>query len=305
LRELAAADTLALSHDGQRYFAPVTLGELSQLRQEFPDATLLAGGTDVGLWATKEHRTLPTVIAVERVPELSSINDTPQAIEIGTGATYEDALGTLARHWPDMGVLIRRLGARQVRNRGTIGGNIANGSPIGDSMPALIALGATLVLRRGPEQLRMSIEDFFVGYRRTALRAGEFLERIDIPAPSANQHFHTYKVSKRLDQDISAVCAAFRVQLDGGIVQDIRIGFGGMAAIPLRARRTEQALSGSAWSYATLENGLKALRSELSPISDMRSSAAYRMNVAGNLLRKFFLETADAASGRTRLEAVA
>ncbi len=214
---------------------------------------------------------------------------------------YEDALAALARHWPSFGRLLRRLGSRQIRNRGTIGGNVANASPIGDSPPALIALDATLVLRDGPDRRRLPAEDFFRGYRQTALAKGEFLERIEIPLPEAGDVFATYKVSKRFEQDISAVCAAFRLRLVDGRVEDIRIAYGGMAAVPKRATGAEQTLGGRIWSRASVEAAQQAVAAELSPISDMRASAAYRSLVARNLLLRFLLETAAEEPAPARL----
>jgi xanthine dehydrogenase small subunit len=197
--------------------------------------------------------------------------------------------------------LLRRLGSRQIRNRGTLGGNIGNASPIGDSPPVLLALDATLVLRRGTERRMLALDDFFSGYRCTALGAGEFIERIDVPLPQPGVRFRCYKVAKRFDQDISAVCAAFRVELVEGRVRDIRIGFGGMAATPVRARNTEQVLVGQSWTAGNVQTAMDALDAELSPISDMRASAAYRRMVARNLLYKCFLETSAPGTVRTRL----
>jgi xanthine dehydrogenase small subunit len=268
---------------------------------EHPDALLLAGGTDVGLLVTKQHRTLETIVALDAVRGLADIAEDDGHLQIGASATYEDALAALEALYPDFGLLLRRLGSRQIRNRGTIGGNIGNASPIGDATPVLIALDTTLVLRRGTQRRRLKLEDFFLGYRRTALAQGEFIERIDVPVPRSNWQFRCYKVAKRFDQDISAVCGAFRVELAEGRVRDIRIGFGGMAATPVRARGTEHALLGQSWTEAAIQSAMDALDAELSPISDMRASAAYRRMVARNLLYKCFLETAAPEPSRTRL----
>jgi xanthine dehydrogenase small subunit len=197
--------------------------------------------------------------------------------------------------------MIRRLGSRQIRNRGTIGGNIGNASPIGDMPPALIALGATVVLRRGTQRRVMPLEDFFTGYRRTVLTPGEFIERIDVPAATTDAVFRCFKVAKRFDQDISAVCGAFRLVLTGGIVRDVRTGFGGVAATPARARKAETALLGQPWTEATVRAAMAALDADFTPISDMRASASYRRSVLRNLLYKVFLETG-ADAPRTRLE---
>lgn len=301
LRALGGDEPLAVQCGGERFLAPRSIEQLTELLRYFPDATLLAGGTDVGLWVSKQHRALPTVIALEGVRELARIEETDAAIRIGAGVPYEDALDVLERHWPDFGGLIRRIGSRQIRNRGTIGGNIANASPIGDCAPALIALDATLLLRDGPDQRTLPVESFFLGYRKTDLHRAEFIERIDLPRPLPGQEFRVYKVSKRFEQDISAVCGAFRLTQQDGAVRDIRIAYGGVAATPVRARGTEQVLLGRSWTRASVEASMRALDGELAPISDLRASAAYRQALARNLLLKFLLETAPERTGRTRV----
>ncbi len=299
---LDTSKTLTLNHAGQTYIAPRSTDELAETLLAHPDAVLLAGGTDVGLWVTKQHRDLKYIVALDAVTDMAGIDESGGIIRIGAGATYEDALDVLQAHYPDLGLLIRRIGSRQIRNRGTIGGNIGNASPIGDMPPALIAVGATLVLRRGTGRRNVPIEDFFTGYRRTVLAAGEFIERIDIPVAAPGQSFHCYKTAKRFDQDISAVCAAFRTTILDGTVRDIRMGFGGVAATPARARNAEAALLGKPWTEATVRSAMAALEADFTPISDMRASAGYRRTIAANLLFKVFLE-ASADAPRTRLEA--
>ncbi len=301
LRGWEDAPGLAVEQGGQRFIAPRSTAELTTALQRHPDATLLAGGTDVGLWVTKQHRHLETVIAVERVAELDRVAERDGVLEIGAGATYEAAEAALVRHWPSLRPLLLRLGSRQIRNRGTIGGNVANASPIGDMPPALIALDATLVLRGGAGARRLPAEAFFLGYRRTALAPGEFLERIEIPLPAPGAMFATYKVSKRFEQDISAVCGAYRLTLAEGRVRDIRIAYGGMAAIPKRATATEQSLLGRPWDRASVAAAMAALDAELSPIDDMRASAAYRRLVARNLLLRLLLESAPDGDAPVRL----
>ncbi len=302
LRALAGDTMLAAERDGQRFLAPRSAAELAAALASHPGATLLAGGTDVGLWVTKQHRRLDTVIAVEHVAELSELAERDGVVSIGAGVTYEDAFAVLARHWPALAPLLRRLGSRQIRNRGTIGGNVANASPIGDMLPSLIALDAALVLRGIAGERTIAAADFFRGYRQTALADGEFLARIEIPLPAAGEIFATYKVSKRMDQDISAVCGAFRLRLQGGRVDDIRIAYGGMAAVPKRALAAEQALDGRLWNMAGVTAAMAALDGELSPIGDMRASAAYRRLVARNLLLRFLLETAPERTAPVRLQ---
>jgi xanthine dehydrogenase small subunit len=287
--------TLALARGDKRSFSPRSCDELAQTLLDNPDAVIVAGGTDVGLWVTKQHRTLPVTVSLDAVADMADVEQTTDTIRIGSGVTYQDALPVLERHYPDFGSLIRRIGSRQIRNRGTIGGNIANASPIGDTPPALLALDAALVLRRGDVRRQVKLDDFFTGYRRTVLGAGAFIERIDVPLPRPGEMFRCYKVSKRFDQDISAVCAAFRLRLEDGIVSDIRIGIGGMAATPVRVHKVEQAIIGQAWSEATVLKAQALMDEALSPLSDMRASAAYRRTVARNLLLKCFLETSEAA----------
>ncbi|HTR17093.1 MAG TPA: xanthine dehydrogenase small subunit, partial [Acetobacteraceae bacterium] len=291
LRGCDTGGTLALEAAGTRFFAPRDLDTFARLFAANPEATLLAGGTDVGLWVTKQHRRIPLLISTESVAGLRAVETGAGQISIGAAVRYEDALGVLAAHWPSFGALLRRLGSRQIRNRGTIGGNLGNASPIGDSAPALLALDARLVLRRDVERREVPLDDFFTGYRTTILQPGEFIERILVPLPAGEQHFRAYKVAKRFDQDISAVCGAFRVDRAGGTVRDIRIAFGGMAATPARARRTEALLRGGDWSEASVTAAMEMLADEFTPLSDWRASADYRRRVARNLLFKFWLET--------------
>jgi xanthine dehydrogenase small subunit len=291
----AVEGSLTLTHGGKRSFSPRSINELAQTLLDHPEAVIVAGGTDVGLWVTKQHKTLPVTVTLDAVTELRAIETTADTIRIGAGATYQDALPVLEAHYPDFGALIRRIGSRQIRNRGTIGGNIANASPIGDSPPPLLALDASVVLRRGDIRRSVKLDAFFTGYRRTVLAPGEFIERVDVPVPRAGEIFRCYKVSKRFDQDISAVCGAFRLTLEDGIVRDIRIGFGGMAATPARALAVEQALSNRPWTAATVRMAQVVMDGAFSPLSDMRASAAYRRTVARNLLLKCFLETSEQA----------
>jgi xanthine dehydrogenase small subunit len=304
LRTIARQDTLALEHGGHRFFAPRTGDALAELCERYPAANLLAGGTDVGLWVTKGHRELEVLISVTAVADLADVSVGDAHIDIGAAVTLSDAHEVLAAHYPDLGELIRRFGSPQIRNAGTVAGNVANASPVGDLPPALLALDATVVLRRGSERRELPLDAFFVGYRKTALRPGEFLERIRLPVRSPGRQFRAYKVSKRFDQDISAVCGAFSVELEEGRVRDVRLAYGGMAEIPKRARACEAAIAGRPWSEATVDAALSQLDAELSPISDMRASAGYRRLLARNLLRKFQLETSG-RSGATRVCGVA
>ena len=298
LRKAQRRHSLTIERDGKRFFAPHTLAEMAELAAEHPGATFLAGGTDVGLWVTKQLRELDTVVYTGRVAELQTLETTSTHLEIGAAVTLTDAMPAIVGHWPDLGELLLRFASPPIRNAGTLGGNVANGSPIGDSMPALLALDATVVLQKGSETRELALSDYYLDYRKTALAAGEFLARVRIPLPNVSARVRGYKISKRFDQDISAVCGAFRLELDGNAVTEARLAFGGMAAIPKRATHCERALAGCEWSEASVRRAADALERDFTPISDMRASAAYRLTVARNLLRRFFFETRGAIATR-------
>ena len=283
----------------QTFFAPRTLDALIALRAERPDAPILAGGTDLGLLFSKERRAFDAIISTARVEELCRLEVGEDGIEIGAAVTYTRALPVLDAEYPGMGELIRRIGSRQIRNLGTIGGNIGNASPIGDTLPCLIALDATLMLR-GPDGARlMPVEDFFLDYRRTDLRPDEVIEAVRIPRLAPDEVFRTYKVSKRYDQDISAVIGAYRLTVADGRVRDARIAYGGMAATPKRAREAERALAGAVWSEAAVAAARRAIADDFEPIDDFRAGARYRAAVAANLLDRLYLETTGGADAPT------
>lgn len=291
LGEMDQAATLTFSHEGRRYFSPTSADEFAWIYAKHPDAVVLGGATDVGLWVTKQHRDLPVIIHIGRVAELRQISIEAGRIRIGAAATYTDAEAVLADAYPDFGELIRRLGARQVRNAGTIGGNIANGSPIGDTPPALIALGAELILRKGDTRRRMALEDFFLAYGKQDRAPGEFVEAVEVPLLTRREQLRCYKISKRFDQDISAVCGCFNICVEAGVAAEARIAFGGMAGTPNRASAVEAALRGKPWTEETIEAAIPAFEIDFQPLTDMRGSADYRMLTAKNLLRKYFRET--------------
>ncbi len=300
LQALADTQTVSVTHGERRFFAPATLDALAQLILDHPEATLVAGATDVGLWVTKQMQRPGTIIYLGRVAALAGLEETDAGIKIGAAATYTDAADALARHYPDMGEVIRRLGSLPIRNAGTIGGNVANGSPIGDMPPMLIAAGATLHLRRGPKQRTLPLEDFFLAYGSQDRRPGEFVEKITVPTPAPGTRFRAYKISKRFDQDISAVLGAFAIRLEGETIAAARIAFGGMAATPKRAQAVEAKLIGAPWSEATVRAAMVELARDFQPITDMRASAEYRLRVAQNLLLRLFIETTDPTT-ETRL----
>ncbi len=293
LKTLQKDASLALEGQGRLYFAPTSIEHLAQLLDEHPHAILLAGATDIGLWVTKQHRVLETIIYVGRIKALKSITVSDDTISIGAGVTYSEAWQSLGTDYEDLHELIRRIASTQIRNSGTIGGNIANGSPIGDMPPALIALNATLSLTSQKGSRHIPLEDFFIEYGKQDLKPGEFVEKISFPRPASDKHFKCYKISKRFDQDISAVCGAFALTLEGTRIKDIRICYGGMAGTPLRAKRTERELIGKDWSLDAVQNAMQTIATDYTPMSDMRASDEYRMSVARNLLMKFYVETTE------------
>jgi xanthine dehydrogenase small subunit len=286
LRNLRRDASLALPG----FRAPHSVDELAATLDAAPDSLLLAGGTDVGLWVTKHLRELPPIVYIGEVAELQRIDVDKGALRIGAGVSLTDGWQAIVAKYPALAELAQRFASPPVRNSGTLVGNIANGSPIGDAMPALIALGATVELRHGARTRTLPLEAFYQGYMKKDLARGEFVVAVTIPAPRTQQGIASYKLSKRIDQDISAVCAAFVLELDGDRVAEVCIAYGGMAAIPARAPRTEAVLRGHAWESATVERACAELAEDFKPLTDMRASAAYRLTGAQNLLRRFFLE---------------
>lgn len=295
LHQLKRSDKLTLKIENRSYHAPVCLDELAQIVAGSPNARILAGGTDIGLWVTKQLRELDDIIYLGNVDELNRIEQTDassgQSISIGAAVSLTDAFNALSEHYPELNQLFRRFSSVPVRNAGTLVGNIANGSPIGDSMPALICMGARLVLRQGQQSREVDLQDFYLDYQKNILQSGEFIQVVLFPVKDRNWQLRSYKLSKRFDQDISAVCAAFSIRLEDDKVADIRIAFGGMAAIPKRATQTEALLKGQLWDEGTVHQAMATLSEDFKPLSDMRASQNYRQQSAANLLYRFYLET--------------
>ena len=293
---------LFAGNDDTFFAAPASEDALAALCARHPDATIVGGATDVGLWITKQLRELPRIVHTGRVASLHEVRDADEHVEIGAAATYAEAEVALGGIDPDVGEMLRRLGSKQVRATGTVGGNIANGSPIGDSPPVLIALGATVELRHGDARRTLALEDFFLDYGRQDRAPGEVLTRITVPRLGRGEHFRCYKISKRFDQDISALLGAFRFRIRRSRIAEARIAFGGMAATPKRAAETERAVAGlrlrdpASWSVAA-----EALSKDFSPIDDHRASARYRMRVARSLLLKALTEIAGRPTSDTRI----
>ncbi|GJJ00532.1 xanthine dehydrogenase [Duganella rhizosphaerae] len=277
---------------GQTFHAPRTLDELVALRAAHPKATLLSGSTDVGLWVTKQMRELGDIIYLGHVSALQTVSESEGMLHIGAGVSLNDAYQALCRLYPSqLGEMWQRFASLPIRNAGTLGGNVANGSPIGDSMPWMIAVGSEVVLRGPAGERVMPLEAFYLDYQKKDMRPDEFVAAVRVPLPREGVQFRTYKLAKRFDQDISAVCAAFAFKLDGDHIVEARIAFGGMAATPRRAARAEAALTGLTWSEANLRVAMDMLAQDFAPLSDMRASSTYRMQTAQNLLRRFWFET--------------
>jgi xanthine dehydrogenase small subunit len=291
LASLRRAGTYEYAATGQRWIAPATEDAFAAARLAHPDATIVAGATDVGLWVTKAHRDLGTILYTGAAPELARIVHDARGLGIGAAATLEDAFAALGAAFPELAEAWARFASPAIRAGGTLGGNVANGSPIGDALPVLIALGATVELRRADHVRALPLEDFYVGYRSTALGRGEFVRAIRVPARPRALLLRAYKVGKRHDQDIAAVFACFALRVDAGRIAAARIGCGGVAPVPARARHAEAALAGQPFVEATLAAAADVLAQEFTPIDDMRASAGYRGNVLGNLLRRFWHET--------------
>ena len=273
------------------FHAPRTLSDVAALRLDRPDARILAGSTDMGLWVTKQFRDLPELIYIGEVAELRRVAEADGVLHIGAAASLEDAWQALARRHPALRDVWLRFASLPIRVAGTMGGNVANGSPIGDSAPVLMALDAQIVLRRGDRVRRMPLADFYVDYMKNRLEPGEFVQGLDVPTLPAGTEVRAYKISKRFDCDISALCAGLSLRVEAGQVTHVRLAFGGMAATVRRAARAEAALLGQAWDAARIAAAQAALAEDFKPLSDMRASSGYRMKVAQNLLQRLWLET--------------
>lgn len=293
LKQLQQLPALEFRHASAQFFAPKSLDAFADLRVQYPQARLVAGSTDVGLWVTKQGRQLGDMLYIGQVEALKHVNLQEDQLCIGANVTLTDALTHISTIYPELAELQRRFASMPIKNAGTLGGNIANGSPIGDSMPVLMTLNTRLRLRCGQQTREIALEDFYLDYQKTDLQQGEFVEAILVPvrAKDSTLKVATYKISKRFEQDISAVCAALSCELDEyHVVQSIKIAFGGMAAIPKRAVHTEAVLLGQPFDMALLREAQVAMEQDYQPLNDGRASAAYRLQVAKNCLERFFVE---------------
>ncbi|TPK68002.1 xanthine dehydrogenase small subunit [Mesorhizobium sp. B2-4-19] len=277
---------------GARLIVPANVDDFANVLDQEPGATIVAGSTDVGLWVTKHMRDISPAVFIGNLDGLCTIAEDKGVISIGAGVTYSEAFSMLAKRIPALGPLFDRIGGEQVRNMGTIGGNIANGSPIGDTPPPLIALGARLTLRKGKKRRTIPLETFFIAYGKQDRHPGEFVEAVHVPVPAKGEKFAVYKITKRRDEDITAALGAFLLTLaKDGTVADVRIAYGGMAATPKRASFVERALLGKPWTEETVETAMAQYARDFTPLTDMRASAEYRALAAKNLLLRFFVET--------------
>ncbi|MEX3809389.1 xanthine dehydrogenase small subunit [Paraburkholderia sp. BR13439] len=294
LATLERDDTFQYEHAGQRFAAPRTVAALAQIKEQEPGARILAGSTDIGLWVTKQMRELGNLLYVGQIAELQKLETNDDWIDIGAGVSVERAYAEIAKQYPELTEMWQRFASLPIRNAGTLGGNIANGSPIGDSMPGLIALGARVIVRGGDIEREMPLEDLYLAYQKKDMAEHEFVVGLKVPARGGarkNLRFRTYKLSKRFDSDISAVCAAFSFIADGDVIREPRIAFGGMAATPKRALNAEAVLRDAAWHEATAQAAMLALGNDYAPLTDVRATSDYRLEAAKNTLYRFWLET--------------
>lgn len=288
LTALDSTDVQIVQDKGRHCYLPKTVEQLAALCDAHPDAALLAGGTDLSLLITQRYQHIPAMIALGQVDALKRCDEDDDVYRLGAAASLQQIADFMATRIPGLTEMLTRFASLQIRQLGTLGGNLANASPIGDASPTLLALNASVLLQKGNTQRTVPLDEFFTGYRQTVLQAGEFIHTILIPKVTVSHDFVAWKVSKRLDDDISAVFGAFNIRIEHGIVKEARIAFGGMAATPMRAVGCEQAILGRALTAETLAAACQALSETFQPLSDFRASADYRLQVAGNLLRRYF-----------------
>ncbi|REG61151.1 xanthine dehydrogenase small subunit [Paraburkholderia sp. BL6669N2] len=294
LATLERKDTFHYQHAGQQFDAPRTVEALARIKEAAPATRILAGSTDIGLWVTKMMRDLGNIVYVGQIAELQKLETNDEWIEIGAGVSVEKAYTEIIKQYPELFEMQQRFASLPIRNAGTLGGNIANGSPIGDSMPGLIALGARVIVRGGEIEREMPLEDLYLAYQKKDMAEHEFVVGLKVPSRTGvrqNLQFRSYKLSKRFDSDISAVCAAFSFIADGNLIREPRIAFGGMAATSKRATHAEAVLRDAEWHEATAQAAMLALGNDYAPLSDMRATSNYRLESAKNTLYRFWLET--------------
>ena len=280
---------IAIINDNKKYFAPKSVSELKSILRQEPNSKLISGGTDVSLIVTKERKDLNSLIYMNSINELNYIKENNSYIEVGATTPLINFESFVKKYFPDFSQILKRYGSVQIRNICTIAGNIATASPIGDTLPLLLALDSQIVIKDKSKTLILPLNGFFIGYRKTKLKKGQFIHSIRIPLLKKNI-FKAYKISKRIDDDISSVCASFNIEINNNKIKKIRIAYGGMSSIPKRAFNCEKILLNSFLSDKTIDKAKKLLEKDFKPITDTRASKKYRMEVAKNLLEKCFLE---------------
>ncbi len=288
--EVSQSACPSLSNPAGQYFAPETESELRALLTEYPAARFVAGGTDLALEVTQQYESPSCLISLSNVNELSHYGAAADYLSIGGNTTYSQLVPWLEEYYPEVTALISRIGSLQIRNRGTVGGNVANASPIGDMPPILLALNASLELATANGTRVVPIVDFFTGYKKTILQSGEYIRRIFLPKPQNNTYLKLYKISKRYEDDISAVMAAFYIELEDGVIKQARLAYGGMAATPAFAQQTQAQMTGQLFTAKTIEAALLKIPDDFTPMTDVRATDRYRITIAQNLLRKAFVE---------------
>lgn len=278
--------------EDQHYHRPATLAEAVSLKHRYPEALIISGATDVALRVTKRHELLPAILDISGTEELREVSDAADSIHLGAGMVLSDVMGAIENTFPALHSMLSVFGSQQIRNLATIGGNLGTASPIGDTLPVLIAYGASVILESINGRREVAVADFITGYRKTVRRPDEIITRLRIPKPHNGIAVRSYKVSKRKDLDISTVSAGFRLELTSRQhVQSVVLAFGGMAESVKRASRAETALIGRPWVRETIEEVMPLLANEFSPISDARAGAGMRRIAASNLLLKFWTDT--------------
>ena len=302
LKSIDRKDKLpTISCDNRHFFCPQTIDQLAEILVEYPEARLIAGGTDLALEVTQDLKTIKVLVSTLRVKELRNLSDSANQIEIGAAVNFSTFKSAIISIYPDLKELIERFGSLQIRNQCTLGGNIANASPIADMPPLLMILDASVVLRKGKERREIGLQDFYLSYKKTVLRESEFIESIRIPKIEHGHLVRVYKVSKRFEDDISASCGAIWITTENGKIKRAHIAFGGMSEIPKRALNCEKALEGLAWNEETIKLGMEAVRDDFSPITDFRATKDYRLQVSQNLLLRYFHELNNPSANPARI----
>ena len=280
---------LSIKNGNKKYFSPKNINQLKKIIKKNPNSIFLSGATDLSLQVTKERKEINNIISLNSIKELKFIKKKNGNIEVGASTSLKEFELFIKRYYPDFNLILKRYGSDQIRNVGTIAGNIATASPIGDTLPLLLSLDAKIVLQKISNKTVLPLKKFFISYRKTRLKKGEFIHSIIIPI-FKNNIFKAYKISKRVDDDISTVCASFNLEIINNKIKSVKIAYGGMAPIPKRAINCEKTLVNSSLSEESFNKAMKKLEMDFAPIDDMRASKSYRMEIAKNLLIKCFLE---------------